>query len=368
MAKKEVKQSPEQIRQRITNAMIEALSDGTPPWRQPWSGSENTGLPCNFRSKRNYRGVNTIFLMWISMLYGYSSKFWGSADTWAKQLGVMKGDKEHPAFVTFFSLRPKINPKTGTPYKTKGGRDLLIPMLREFPVFNAEQMQAPSVKSLLRRDDLLALSKILLPKNQQPQRWWEREKIAALIHYTIERRREKFLAVGKDLNNEPDFKPAEKLLLASKATISHNGSKAYYSTAEDKIVLPGKRKFESMSDYYETAFHELMHWTQDKNRVGVKQHKDEKVNVYAFNELVAEIGACILMAELGVPLADKMIEKSKGYVKDWLRHMKNDPKYIFDAATQASKAVDYLLALGGKKISKAKESDVKSESVMERAA
>lgn len=363
MAKRQPKrQSPDEIRQRITQMMIDALNDGTPPWRKPWSASINTGIPCNFRSKRQYNGINPIILMFVSMFSGYSSKFWGSASAWGKVVGVETS--EAPAYVTFFSLLPKVDPKTGQKQKTKTGKDILIPILREFPVLNAEQMQPPSVKKLLERRDLRKLAAAILPKRHPAKKSWPREKVAQAIHDTIQLRLNRYLAsAGADLNNEPDFQPAEDFIAKTGANIGYHGGSAYYSQGIDKITVPPKRKFESMADFYETVFHELGHWAEHPDRVGVKK-QDKDVSKYAFSELVAEITACLLLVELHVPMAEKMLENSKGYIKSWMQGMKNDPKFIFDAAQQASKVIDFLM--GRSKVEATKEKG--SALVAERAA
>ena len=51
------------IRQAITNQIIEALESGNvPPWRRPWRLGKNAGAPANVVSKRSYRGSNPILL------------------------------------------------------------------------------------------------------------------------------------------------------------------------------------------------------------------------------------------------------------------------------------------------------------------
>ena len=64
---------------------------------------------------------------------------------------------------------------------------------------------------------------------------------------------------------------------------------------------------------------------------------------YAAEELVAEIGASMLCAEIGVT-QDKRPDHAQ-YIANWLRLLKNDPKAIFTAAAKASAAVTYLKSL-----------------------
>ena len=72
-------------------------------------------------------------------------------------------------------------------------------------------------------------------------------------------------------------------------------------------------------------------------------------------ELVAEIGSCFLCRELGVP-ASENLENHIAYVGNWLQAMRSDPRFIFTASAQASKAADFILSFS-RKPEKAVEAD-----------
>ena len=59
--------------------------------------------------------------------------------------------------------------------------------------------------------------------------------------------------------------------------------------------------------------------------------------------LAALGGPAFALTELGVPQSDDLTN-TQAYVASWLAAMANDPAYIFRAATQANKAVDFLLS------------------------
>ena len=63
---------------------------------------------------------------------------------------------------------------------------------------------------------------------------------------------------------------------------------------------------------------------------------------YAKEELVAELGAAFITAMLGIDNVTR--DDHSRYLKSWLSALRNDNKLIFRAATQASAAVDYLIA------------------------
>lgn len=372
------RQSAQEVRERITNQMIDALSKGSPPWRKPWSAGPNAGAPRNFQSHHRYTGINPLMLMWSAMAEGWNSCCWGSSSAWNKNIHahVRKGEKA--TRVIFYHMIDQKD-ESGAPVVDGKGRPKRFPLLREFPVFNADQMQAPDVEVLLdgkcqrgkrgsyvrnilahnstkERTKVTTVKELqeivaaIVPKKSQPEKLpSNREPLAHLIHDGIQAKLDKYRVVVPETDHpEPDFEPAEALIAATEAKINHRGTRACYRPGTDAITLPPKAWFTTMSDYYETAFHELVHWTQPKKRVGeVEGHQ------YAFGELVAEIGACFLMMEIGVPMPDTMMEHSQSYVKSWLEGMNSGekgegPKFIFDAATQAGKCVDYLLAFVGR--------------------
>lgn len=92
-----------------------------------------------------------------------------------------------------------------------------------------------------------------------------------------------------------------------------------------------------IGSYYETVLHELAHWSE------VRTGWDHKQHGYPMGELVAEIAASFVSTELGLPQAADL-ENRAAYLQSWLKHMRNDPAYIFKASTQASKVTDFLLA------------------------
>ena len=60
-------------------------------------------------------------------------------------------------------------------------------------------------------------------------------------------------------------------------------------------------------------------------------------------ELRAEIAACYVATELGIPHSTR-IDKSAAYLQHWVRHLTEDNGAILRACSQASRAANYLLA------------------------
>ena len=371
------RKSYNQVRDEVTQMFVKAIEEDTPPWRQPWAPGGNMGMPRNFHSKRRYSGINPLLLIWTAMAEGYDSCNWGTFDSWKKYLGAQVRKGEKATHVIFFHFVEKRDKETGAVEMDGNGRPKTFPIMKQFPVFNADQVKAPDVDVLLDGtckagkwgsfvramltpdstaartkettvEELQQLADKFVPKAMMPDGELTREQLAQLIHDGIEANLAKHRAIMVERNDDPDFGPAEQLIAKSGAKIRHGGNKAAYSPTKDSIKLPPKRSFDTMSNYYETAFHELVHWTKQKDRM------NRNSDSYAFEELVAEIGACFLMMELGVPMSLQMTDHSKSYVKSWLQGMKasgddgDGSKFIFDASTQAGKAVDYLLTFVGK--------------------
>lgn len=137
---------------------------------------------------------------------------------------------------------------------------------------------------------------------------------------------------------------AEAVINASGAMITVQGDKAFYSPGRDIIAMPAMGQFDSAEAYYSTMLHELAHWTGHKSRL------DRDLNTgrfgddaYAFEELVAELAASFLCAELGVHQGYR--DDHAKYLKHWVGILKGDKRAILTAATKAQAAADYILKL-----------------------
>jgi len=135
------------------------------------------------------------------------------------------------------------------------------------------------------------------------------------------------------------YENADAVVDSIGADIRYGGNEAYYRFSEDYIQLPHRHQFESAEAFYETAFHELVHLSEHPSRLNWNRAELG----YEMGELVAEIGACQMMAELGLPMTANL-QNHAAYLNSWLKGMSGNPRFIFMAAAQASKAVDYLLS------------------------
>jgi antirestriction protein ArdC len=79
--------STKQIQDDITQRIIDSLSEGTIPWRKPWSTSPNVGTPTNIVSGKNYRGINPLLLELHRQEHDFTTKHYATFKQW-RDLGA----------------------------------------------------------------------------------------------------------------------------------------------------------------------------------------------------------------------------------------------------------------------------------------
>lgn len=307
-----------ELRKTVTNRLIEALEKGTRPWIKPWVGDPNAGYPTNIASKRRYRGVNPWLLNLTSISFGYESKWWGTYKQWKEKGGVVRRG-EKGTMIVFWSILERKETDKDTGEKKKGRYFYL----KYSKVFNLEQVDNIEGKNTL---DKYRIDSTVLPTF-----------------------------------DHEEYEPAEEVIRNSGAKISYGGSNAFYKRSTDEIKCPPKNRFPKLNEFYSAIFHELTHWAEI--RTGFDEVEDKS---YALGELVAEMGACYICEELGVPIENPADndKQSAAYLRSWLKALKNDTKFIFVASKWASKAADLLL---GEEINEIEPSNGNDE-IVEKAA
>jgi antirestriction protein ArdC len=296
----------------VTARIVQALEADLLPWRRPWraaGGGSQPGRHSNVASRKAYQGVNPLLLELHALRLGLLSRWWGTFNQWhdlgcrvrKRPPGVEQGC--WGARIVFWKpiAKPVIDHETGD----KEDEERFF-VLKTFTVFSADQVEGEAATGFQVHDD-----------EGQP-------------------------------DAQPDFAPAEELVAATGADIRFGGDRAYYArplpngsfphhASGDFIVLPPRATFSPPGAYYETAIHELAHWSE------ARTGWDDRAQGYALGELAAEIASCYVATELGVPQGEGLGNHA-AYLRSWLDAMKGDRNYIFKAAKQASKATDYLLA------------------------
>ena len=126
--------------------------------------------------------------------------------------------------------------------------------------------------------------------------------------------------------------------------VRHGGNAAFFSPAGDYIQMPPREAFHSDDHYASTLGHEAVHWSGGKTRLERTFGKRFGDKAYAFEELVASIGQCLICADLGLP--GELHDNHASYISHWLEILKGDSSAIIHAAAKAEQAFSYLKAFG----------------------
>ncbi len=281
------------IKQVITDKIISLLERGAKEGQARWSGSAKGGLPINGKTGDVYRGVNVLLLWAEAADRGYGLNVWMTYKQ-AEGLGAQVRKGEKAVMCAYFE---RVMSKRSTLEKTEVENDGNSYFLcKPFWVFNAQQIDG-------------------LPAD--------------------------FTSRPPTLSPFDPIAEAEQVLTASGATIRHGFDAAFYVMSQDEICLPDRERFTSPEIYYATALHELTHWTGHSERKARTFGKRFGDDAYAFEELVAELGAAYLGAHLG--FVDATIENHTSYLNTWLEVLRRDKCAIFTAARHAGEAFDYIL-------------------------
>lgn len=275
-------ESRKTVNDLITERIMAMLEQGAAPWQKPWR--VGTQMPRNLVSGKPYRGIN-VFLLHAMQ---YASPFWLTYKQ-ALDLGgnVKRGEKSTP--VVFWK---KFETEDAQTKETKSAF-----VLRYYHVFNLAQVEKV--------------------KQETPA----------------------------PLTEEPTPTPADAIFanMPNRPAIKHGFRACCYCPHIDEIQMAAASSFATAADYFSTIYHECVHSTGHKSRLGRLENK--RMNFgrgdYSREELVAEMGAAFLCGEAGI--FERTVNNSAAYLQGWLKALDNDRSLIITAAAQAQKAADYIL-------------------------
>jgi antirestriction protein ArdC len=291
----------------VTDRIVTMLERGAGSWRMPWHTSVTAAasplaLPVNVTG-RSYRGCNVPLLWATAEAFGYGSPVWATYRQWQERgAQVRKGEKATLVIFWKAYTATKAEPDGGGDSGDDGDsaaeRRLIA---RGYSVFNAAQVDGFDAATITRKP------------------------------------------VAADLPETERVANAERFFAATGAVVNHGGNRAFYSPGRDTIQLPEFGQFRDAIGYYSVRGHETVHWTGHQSRCARELGRRFGDKAYAFEELVAELGAAYLAATLG--LTNEPRPDHAAYLQSWLECLRNDRRAIFTAASKAQAAVDYLIAL-----------------------
>ena len=279
---------------RITSKIVSHLEKGVRPWVRPWNAEHTAGRitrPLRHNGKP-YSGINVLSLWASAMAQNFAAPIWMTfRQAIELDAHIRKGAKGSLVVYADSITRKETDEKTGDEI------DREIPFLKGYTVFNVEQIEG-------------------LPEVYYAKAAPTLDPVARIEH-------------------------AEKFFAALGATIRHGGNRAFYSIAADAIQMPPFESFQDGDSYYATLAHECTHWTGSKARLdrdfGGHRFGSEG---YAVEELVAELGAAFLCADLELALEPR--EDHASYIATWLKVLAADNRAVFTAAAHAQRATEFI--------------------------
>ncbi len=278
--------------QQVTDTIIEQLEKGVALWHMPWVNDFNPFvMPKNIASGKGYNGVNILLLWSATISKEFTSTEWATFKQWNQKSEKLKKGSKGTRIVFYDTFEKEVD-----------GELKKVPFLKSSVVFNRSQLES----------------------YQPPE------------SSTIED------------NKVETLERVEQFVSNTKASIKTQPTGAVYDSREDVIYMPPRHSFKgddvsATSNYYSTLAHELTHWTGHEHRLDRQFGKRFGDKNYAFEELVAELGAAFFCAELEITNHPK--ESHASYLSHWLGILKEDKKAIFTAASAASKSLEYLKKL-----------------------
>ncbi len=296
------------IKAKVGQLVLDCLAKGIVPWKKPWlaDGMNNTGVTIlkdgSVKPSSDYNGRNSMIAQLASFVRGYTSLVWLT----------------YPAYQKIQKLDPKVKMKAGS---------------KAIPVFCW-------VKIMEWEDKAKTIPK-LDKKGDQKWHW------TGMIYNVFNGDCFENLVVRESRTPaEINPQPYESEELANKIIASYPDApkvfydahnKAYYDVSTDTVHLQKISTFHSLPEFISTLAHELGHSTGAAHRL----KRDMTNGKYDYEELVAELTACIVCTRLGIIM--DTIGNSTAYLDNWAHGLKEHMDWFWDAMEDAVKAANLIL-------------------------
>ena len=282
--------------EEVTNRIVAELENGYIPWLKPWTGTNGAWSRA---TGKNYSLINQ-FLMPAGEYITY--------DELMREGGEFIRDEDgkvhDPQYVWSFW-------------------------------YKAVNVEVEDKETGETKEELF-----LIPKSKYHRVWNVETDTTLSVKYDKDEKRE-----GVD--------PLKELEAIKKDYVKRSGvrysecisNKAYYAPIEDKVVVPCRKQYDKVAEFYSTVFHELGHSTGAPSRLNRFKGLDAVAfgdTDYSREELVAELTACSILANTGVETKTSF-RNTTAYIQGWLRALKDDPQAIIRASAKAEQAYNLIM-------------------------
>jgi len=315
----------ERVVSQFTEMMVKTIESIQQGWRKTWITTEASGRPLSFAG-REYSYMNEFFLYMHCEMMQFRYPVYITVKK-ANQLGahIRKGAKSAP--VLFWKI--DVKDEHGNRISIDDFRNLsraeqdkceTYPVLKYYNVFNIEDTNLQDVQPEMVRK--LIDNNFTVPELKGTDGMYANEQLDAM------------------LKNQSWVCPI--------ACKQQNG--AYYSRSTDSITLPEKQQFNlggsdedifvSGQEFYSTMLHEMTHSTGTHDRLNRKKGNEFGDDLYAREELVAELTAALMGHQLG--FNTRVQENNAAYLGSWLKSLKKDPKFLVSLLADVNKAAQMI--------------------------
>ena len=277
----------------ITTKIIAELEAGRVPWVQPWGTSAARaplGLPKNATTSRSYSGINVLILWGAVIEHGFPSQGWLTFRQALSLGGNVRKSERGTTVVYADRFTPEDEKRRA---RETGDEAHAIPFLKRYTVFNVAQCDGLPA-------DIATVAPPPPPGLIEP-------RVEALIR-----------ATGVDFRI--------------------GGNRAFYVPSQDYVMVPPPQAYFEPINWHRTALHELGHASGHHSRLNRDLSGSFGTKLYSVEEITAELIAAYSCAALGIVPTVRHAD----YIGAWLEVLREDSRAIVRAASQASKAADWL--------------------------
>lgn len=276
---------------RITDQIAAAVEAGAVSCRMPWHHDGTaTSRPINLASGKPYRGINVLVLWATADAHGYTQGLWGTYRQWLAVGGqVRKGERG-----CVVVLWKQITNGDDGDERIEGEGHGRRAFARAFTVFNIAQIDGYTSEPV--------------PARSEPE----------------------------------SHANAETFIANLGISTIFGGNEACYLPSKDEIHMPHRAQFDDAASFYGVMIHECGHASGAKHRLSRDLSGRFGSEAYAAEEICAELTSGFVLADLGI--AHNPRPDHAAYIASWLAALKHDPRAIFQAASKAQAAADWMHA------------------------
>ena len=284
------------VKLEVTRKVIEALEKGGNQFSQMLINSAAEGMPKNGVTGNEYRGAN-VLLLWIAQQqFSYSSNTWLTYKQ-AQSIGAQVRKGEKSTLCAYFDMKQKKQNDDAAEQGEETEKSHYL-LCKPFYLFNIDQM------------------------DNVPQH--------LITTQEASRNNARIADIEAFLNN------------TGAVVLEEKTSRIFYRRDTDTVHIPNIEKFTTSDNYYLSLAHEIAHWTGAPHRLDRTKGKRFADAAYSFEELIAEITACLVAGRFG--LLDANLESHASYLQSWIDALKADKNAIFAASKMAFEAYDFMCA------------------------